>query len=83
MFCPAEYTIRALGFDPSENNPTGDESVIVGFDRRAAFKANLSWICDEAQGIGMLPGWWASSGATAEYTTAKALGLVIMELDDA
>ena len=76
VFNPAEHDIATYGKDIS--NPDGDADKATadhGFDRRAALKADLSWICDNAEAIALLPGWERSSGARAERALAEALGL--------
>lgn len=81
VFNPAEHDIETFGKDIS--NPTGCAETAAkehGFDRRAALKADLSWICDNAEGIALLPGWERSSGANAERALATALGLKIIDL---
>jgi len=84
VFNPAEQDIEMFGKDIS--NPTGDAAQATadhGFDRRAALKADLSWICDNAEAIALLPGWEKSSGANAERALAVALGLEVLNLVDA
>lgn len=39
--------------------------------------ADLAWIAGRATHIAMIPGWEKSAGANAEWSLAKALGLVI------
>lgn len=81
VFNPAEHDIAMHGKDIS--NPTGCAETAArehGFDRRAALNADLSWICDSADAIALLPGWERSSGALAERALATALSLEIMEL---
>lgn len=76
VFNPAEYDVITYGKDIS--NPDGDAEKATaehGFDRRAALKADLAWICDHADAIALLPGWDRSSGARAERALADALGL--------
>jgi hypothetical protein len=82
VFNPAEHDIEMFGKDIS--NPSGSAEQATadhGFDRRAALKADLSWICDNAEAIALLPGWEKSSGATAEHALAKALNLRVINLD--
>ncbi len=81
VFNPAEHDIAMFGKDIS--NAEGCEKQAAaehGFDRRAALKADLAWICDNAEGIALLQGWEKSSGATAEFALASALRLQIIEL---
>jgi Domain of unknown function (DUF4406) len=76
VFNPADHDQQMFGADIS--NPTGSEAQAVaeyGFDRRAALKTDLAWICDNAEALVMLPGWENSTGATAEHALAEALGL--------
>ena len=83
VFNPAEYDIKTYGKDIS--NPTGCAKIAAsehGFDRRAAHKADLAWICDNADAIAMLPGWTNSSGARAENALAVALNLHVIILGD-
>ena len=86
-FDAAAKQLREAGhtvFNPAENdrengfNATGlqgHEAAEHGFDLRTALKQDLSWICDHAEGIALLPGWEESKGARAEVALAKALGL--------
>jgi hypothetical protein len=82
VFSPAERDIaRHGGVDISKGNSAGDEKVAAaqhGFNLRIALGEDLAWICAEAEGIVMLPGWEKSKGATAEHATAVALGLQVM-----
>lgn len=81
VFNPAEYDVETYGKDIS--NETGCAITATaehGFDRRAALKADLAWICDNAEGIALLPGWEKSSGANAERALANALGLEVIHL---
>ena len=55
-------------------------SRLHGFDLRDAMLRNLAYICLQADGIALLPGWRNSMGAMAEYAVALALGLSVIEL---
>lgn len=84
-FHRAAAELRAQGyhvFNPAEAdyesvklNEDGDESKSEGFCRRRALREDLTWICDHAECIALLPGWENSSGARAELALAQALGL--------
>lgn len=81
VFSPAEHDIAMFGKDIS--NPEGCAATASkdhGFDRRAALKADLAWICDHAEAIALLPGWEKSTGANAERSLAIALGLEVFTL---
>lgn len=62
-------------FNPAEQG--GDESKY-----REYLTADLAWICTHADAIALLPGWQDSPGATAEYATARALGLDVIVLEE-
>lgn len=81
VFSPAERDREAYGAD-IENNPTGDESVVSNpaCTIEDCMSADCEWICRHAKVIALLPGWQKSSGANAELSLGKALGLSIMEL---
>ncbi len=84
VFNPAEHDVEMFGRDIS--NPDGDAVQAAsehGFDRRAALKADLAWICDSADGIALMPGWERSTGARAEKALADALGLYVLFLPGA
>jgi hypothetical protein len=83
VFNPAKRDNDHHGTDISKGNATGDEAIAAaqhGFNLREALGADLAWICAEADAIALLPGWENSKGATAEYATARALGLTVVEL---
>jgi Domain of unknown function (DUF4406) len=85
VFSPAEADIEHHGADISKGNIDGDEheaARLHGFNLREALKRDLTWICREAEGIALLPGWEWSKGARAERAAAEALGLDIVELGD-
>jgi nucleoside 2-deoxyribosyltransferase len=75
VFSPAERDRKMYGEEVEFM--TQEQAKTVGFDIRAALKADLSWICDHAEGLAMLPGWEMSTGARAEWALAVALGLDI------
>ena len=72
VFNPAEND-RENGFDAT--GLKGTEAAEHGFDLRTALKQDLSWICDHAEGIALLPGWEESKGARAEVALGHALGI--------
>jgi hypothetical protein len=72
VFNPAEND-RENGFDAT--GLLGHEAAEHGFDLRKALKQDLSWICDNAEGIALLYGWQHSRGAQAEVALGKALGI--------
>lgn len=86
-FDQAAEHLRGLGhevFNPADNDRAngfdfigakGHEAADHGFDLRVALKQDLSWICDHAEAIALLPGWHASKGALAETALGAALGL--------
>lgn len=88
VFNPADHDRNLLGkprdWYPTENDMTGDWKA---WSKNATNKAlpslrdmlgaDLQWIAKSATHIAMLPGWEKSSGANAEWSLAKALGLVI------
>lgn len=84
VFSPAEKDIERHGTDISVGNASGDEAQAVeehGFNLREALGIDLAWICAEAEAVALLPGWYHSKGAQAEYKTAMALGLNIINLE--
>ena len=86
VFSPAERDIAVTGVDISKGNATGDNALAEaqhGFNLREALKDDLEFICLEADGIALLPGWENSKGAIAERATALALGLRVMTIDEA
>lgn len=82
VFNPAARDIeRHNGVDISADNHTGDVKEAIknhGFNLRDALGDDLRYICQQADGIVMLPGWENSKGARAEHATAVALGLTII-----
>lgn len=85
VFNPAERDQAEFGDVLS--SPTGNEKTLarkakmdVMALRREVFLADMTWICQHADAIALLPGWQDSKGATAERALGIALGLVILEL---
>lgn len=81
VFSPVEHTSMVHGAGVFQNNPNGDQGIPAeqhGFNFRNILKDDLSWICQEGDGIALLRGWEKSKGATAEHATAEALGLIIL-----
>lgn len=83
VFNPAERDNERHGKDISKDNVNGDEALAVaqhGFNLREALADDMAFICREADGIALLPGWTQSKGARAERATAEALGLRIFRV---
>jgi hypothetical protein len=82
VFSPHEKDIERLGFDFSVQCPNGNPEELkkFGFSLRMALRDDLVYICEEADGIALMPGWENSKGANAEWATAKALGLQFLYL---
>lgn len=74
VFNPADND-RENGFDGKSAAGDPVEAAAKGFDLRTALKQDLSWICDHAEGIALLPGWEESRGARAEVALGRALGI--------
>lgn len=88
-FADAAFRLRLVGyevFNPAENDIAngiqlgkfnGTENLTDhGFSLREILKQDLTWICDNADGIAMLHGVETSKGAQAELALAHALGIV-------
>lgn len=88
VFADAAYRLRLVGFEvfnPAENDMEnginlgkfdGTENLTDhGFSLREVLKQDLSWICDNADGIAMLFGGEKSKGMAAELALAHALGI--------
>jgi hypothetical protein len=83
VFNPAERDIERIGRDVSKEFPTGDADALekkYGITLRKCLGEDLAWICEHAEVIALLPGWERSDGASAEWATAIALNLFILEL---
>lgn len=72
VFSPAEHDAES-GFDAVAVNANGTDAESYGFCLRKALKADLSWICDNADAIALLPGYEDSKGVAAELALAAAL----------
>lgn len=81
VFSPAEKDEEMHGSDISKSE-TGSmaEANAKGFDLGEALRIDLTYICKEAQGIALMPGWENSKGAQAEWATARAMGLEMIYL---
>lgn len=82
VYSPSEMSDKLFG-QAVRNNPNGDESQMGGDAEtisRTVFHLDLTYICLNAEGVALLPGWEKSKGATAERATAIALGLEIIYL---
>lgn len=83
VFNPAERDVSKYGERVYKCSPTGNLSEIpsdIKFSLREALGADTAFICAEADGIALLPGWEKSSGARAEKALADALGLQVITL---
>lgn len=82
VFSPAERDIQRDNTDWGAVSPTGDlaEATKAGFSLREALGDDIAYICREAEGVALLPGWEKSKGANAEKATAEALGLAVIYL---
>jgi len=83
VFSPAEKDIERHGTNIGAGNTAGSEEQAAkehGFSLRVALKEDTTWICDNAEGIALLPGWEKSKGAVMEHSLAIALGLKVFSL---
>jgi hypothetical protein len=82
VFSPDEKDEDRYGAAFAEKYTTGDieQATKQGFSLREALAYDTTYICQEADGIAMLPGWENSKGAFAEWALARALGLYICYL---
>lgn len=85
VFNPADHDRATHGDDFADGNDQGDEDAATashGFNLRDALGADLAFITAHADAVAVLPGWEKSKGATAEVSTALALGLIVAPFDD-
>lgn len=80
VFSPAEKDEEVHGKDFSTQFNSGDLAAAEskGFSLRRALGDDTEWICKNADGIVLLPGWEKSKGALAEKALAEALGLAVL-----
>lgn len=89
-FADAAYRLRLVGyevFNPAENDMAngielgkfdGTENLSDhGFSLREVLKQDLTWICDNAEGIALLRDSEKSKGVAAELALAYALGIPV------
>lgn len=75
-FHAAAQKLRLEGFEVFNPAAANLEGMPIG--KILAYE--LTWICEQAEAIALLPGWESSKGATAEHATAEAIGLKIIFL---
>lgn len=82
VFSPVEQGARIIGRDFHDECPNGSlgEAATIGFPLRKAMLEQLTFICQDAEAIALLPGWRNSKGTTAEWAVATALGLPVIEI---
>lgn len=80
-FDAAAKQLREAGFevfnpaDHDRETVAADGRQIAELTIRECMKADTAWICDNADGIALLPGWGASTGANAEVALGRAIGI--------
>jgi len=77
-FNPARRDEIEDDFDCTGTKGTDEELEEMGFDLHAAMYADMTFICNTADGIYMLKGWQRSPGAMAEHFLAAALDLEML-----
>ena len=78
VFNPAERDRDKYGDEIEFMN--ADQAKAIGFSINDALKADLVWICDNADCIALLPNWEHSPGAKTEWALALALNLFVRYL---
>lgn len=85
-FFEGEKTLKEMGyevFNPAQcdlDKWGSLDGVKKNANYRECLKTDLSWICDLATAIALLPGWENSKGVKAELALAEALGLKVIYL---
>jgi Domain of unknown function (DUF4406) len=79
VFSPVELTLDTLGSLDAILKMDKDARKKA---RKECLKIELSWICDHATRVLMLPGWERSPGAKAEHALAIAIGVEVHEADN-
>jgi Domain of unknown function (DUF4406) len=75
VYNPAEVELRR-GFDPTTGEYADGREITI----RELMCDDLTWICQFADKVVVLPGWENSKGAQAEVKTALAIGIEVIEL---
>jgi len=83
VFSPAEKDIDRVGdiFTGSDGDVHKLEAEHKEFSLREALLVDVTYICKEADGVALLPGWEASKGANAERALALALYLKVAPIE--
>jgi hypothetical protein len=84
VFSPAEHDCHVTGLTWYQVAESADPMHLLelnGFTLREALLADLTYICNEATLIAVLPGWEQSAGVNAELAVARALGVPVAYLD--
>lgn len=81
-FAHAAGELRAAGFKVFNPVEQDEAFEVAGtpVTIRHCLELDLVWICRWAHIVGLLDGWERSSGAMAEFYTAKALGIETWEI---
>ena len=81
VFNPAEADTEK-GIDTSQSSGLLSDLEEQGFSLFESLGNDLRWICEEADGVALLPGWENSNGAKSELYTGLALGLLVATVDE-